>query len=157
MTKISILEYLQRQLEGNLTPDMKSSMNYPTKISNTLKMEIVAVARGTAAVEIDADASVHGNQQGTVHGGLISELADAAIGTAHSTLADEGSSFTTIELKINFYRPVWRSKLQASARPLNVGKTIAHYICEVSNEEGKIVAVATSTIMNLYNDKAFGR
>jgi len=157
MAKISILEYLTRQLEGTLTHDMRTSMNYPTKISNTLKMEIVAVALGTATVEINADASVHGNQQGTVHGGLISELADAAIGTAHSTLADEGSSFTTIELKINFYRPVWRSKLHASARPLHSGNTISHYICEVRNEDGKTVAVATSTIMNLYNDKAVGR
>ena len=49
----------------------------------------------------------------TIHGGLLCELADAAIGTAHSTLMQENESFTSVELKINFYRPVWKSILKA--------------------------------------------
>lgn len=157
MPKISVLNYLQHQLAGTLTPDAESTMCYPTAISNTLNIRVTAVDSGTATVEIDADALIHGNQQGTVHGGLICELADAAIGTAHSTLMSEGQSFTTIELKTNFYRPVWKSKLEATARPLQTGKTITHYICEIRNDEGKLVALTTSTVMTLYDDKAAGR
>lgn len=157
MSKISVLEYLKHQLNGTLTPDMVTHMKYPTAISQTLAIIISEVAHGTATVEIHADALIHGNQQGTVHGGLISELADAAIGTAHSTLTKDGQSFTTIELKINFYRPVWKSILRASARPLQSGKTITHYLCEVKNDEDKVVAVATSTVMTLYDEKAAGR
>lgn len=157
MPKISVLDYLRHQLAGTLTPDMETNMRYPTAISRTLSMNIAAVDHGSATVEINADATIHGNQQGTVHGGLISELADAAIGTAHSTLMQDGQSFTTIELKVNFYRPVWQSKLSATARPLQSGKTISHYICEIKNEEGKTIAIATSTVMTLYDDKAAGR
>jgi len=157
MPKIPVLDYLIHQLAGTLTPDMETTMNYPTSISRTLSIGITAVDYGTATVEIAADALIHGNQQGTVHGGLICELSDAAIGTAHSTLMQEGQSFTTIELKINFYRPVWKSKLRAIARPLQSGKTITHYICEVKNEEDKVVAMVTSTVMTLHQEKAVGR
>ena len=157
MPKIPVLDYLIHQLAGTLTPDMETTMNYPTAISRTISIGITAVDYGTATVEIAADALIHGNQQGTVHGGLICELSDAAIGTAHSTLMQEGQSFTTIELKINFYRPVWKSKLRAIARPLQSGKTITHYICEVKNEEDKTVAMVTSTVMTLHQEKAIGR
>lgn len=157
MAKLPVLDYLKHQLAGTLTADMETYMRYPTAISRTLAIAITEVDNGTATVAIAADALVHGNQQGTVHGGLICELADAAIGTAHSTLMKEGQSFTTIELKINFYRPVWQSTLRASARPLQSGKTITHYICEVKNEEDKLVAVVTSTVMTLHDDKAAGR
>lgn len=157
MPKISVLDYLRHQLAGTLTPDMETHLKYPTAISRTLSFEITAIDHGTATVAILADTDLHGNQQGTVHGGLICELADAAIGTAHSTLMEEGQSFTSIELKINFYRPVWKSKLWAIARPLQSGRTITHYICEVKNEEDKVVAMVTSTVMTLYGDKAAGR
>jgi uncharacterized protein (TIGR00369 family) len=155
--KISVLDYLKHQVAGTLSPDMVTYMNYPTAISKTLLMTIVAVDLGTATVEINADNNIHGNQQGTIHGGLICELADAAIGTAHSTLMEEGQSFTSIELKINFYRPVWKSKLRAVAKPLQNGRTLTHYICEIINDEDKVVATVTSTVMTLHGDKAKGR
>ena len=157
MPRLKVLEYLQHYVAGTLTPDMETNMKYPTAISQTLAINITEIAYGTATVAINADAVIHGNQQGTVHGGLICELADAAIGTAHSTLMEEGQSFTTIELKINFYRPVWHSTLRAIAKPLQRGKTITHYLCEIKNDEDKIVATATSTVMTLYNEQAKGR
>ena len=108
MTALSVLEYLQKHVAGELRGDETTHMRYPTAISRTLAMRIVAVGRGEAEVAIDADPAIHGNQQGTVHGGLICELADAAIGTAHSTLMEEGDSFATVEFKINFFRPCGR-------------------------------------------------
>jgi acyl-coenzyme A thioesterase PaaI-like protein len=42
---------------------------------------------------------------GTTHGGVLCDIADAAIGTAHFTTLKEGESFTTINLEINFFRP----------------------------------------------------
>ncbi len=155
--KISVLDYLKHMVAGTLNPDMITYMNYPTAISKTLSMTIVAIDLGTATVEINADNEIHGNQQGTIHGGLICELADAAIGTAHSTLMEEDQSFTSIELKINFYRPVWKSKLRAIAKPLQSGRTLTHYFCEIINDEDKVLATVTSTVMTLHGDKAKGR
>lgn len=81
-------------------------MKYPTAISQLLGFRIAEIDMGYACLEMDADADIHGNQQGTVHGGLIGELADATIGTAHSTIINEGESFASIDLKVNFFRPV---------------------------------------------------
>lgn len=154
---LSVLEFLRRQIAGTLSPEDGTHMRYPTAISETLGFRIAEIGEGMAVVEVDADPAVHGNQQGTVHGGFLCELADAAIGTAHSTLMGEGESFATIELKINFFRPSWRTRLRAEARPMQSGRTLTHYRVEICNEEGKIAATVTSTVMTLRGEKAAGR
>jgi uncharacterized protein (TIGR00369 family) len=156
-TKLPVLDYLQRHVDGTLSDAHTTHMKYPTAISQTLDIRIVEVGRGSAIVEIDADPNLHGNQQGTVHGGLLCELADAAIGTAHSTLMSEGESFTSLELKINFFRPVWKSKLRAHAKPVQSGRTITCYTCEIERDDGKVVAMVVSTVMTLSGEKAAGR
>jgi len=155
--KLSILKYLNKMVSKSLNPEMTTHLQYPTPISQTLGMNIEEIGLGTATVSINTKKELHANQQGTTHGGLISELADASIGTAHSTFIEEGQSFTSIELKINFYRPVFDDVLMAKAKPLQKGKNVSHYICEITNKEGKMVAVATSTVMTLYGERAIGR
>ncbi|HNI08165.1 MAG TPA: PaaI family thioesterase, partial [Thiobacillaceae bacterium] len=109
--RLPTLEYLRRQIDGSLPPGADTDMQYPTAISRLLGFSVTAVEAGMASLEIQADAALHGNQQGTVHGGLLSELADAAIGTAHSTVLEAGETFTSIDLRISFFRPVWKSVL----------------------------------------------
>jgi len=132
-------------------------MHYPTPISKTLGMNIMEVDLGTATVQINTTKKLHGNQQGTIHGGLLCELADAAIGTAHSTLIQEGETFTSVELKINFYRPVFEDILTAKASHLYCGKNLSHYQCDIFRSDGKKAAMITSTVMTLRGDKATGR
>ena len=157
MIKISVLDFLKKMIAGTLSNDTKINMKYPTAISKTLKMKIVEIEYGKATVEIEANVEIHGNQQGTVHGGLLCELADAAIGTAHSTVIEENESFTSLEFKINFFRPVWKDTLKAIAKPVQSGKTIIVYNCEIKSKDGKTVALASSTVMTLRGEKAIGR
>jgi len=56
----------------------------------------------------------HANPMGTVHGGILADISDAAMGMA----------FTTMELKINFMKPVWTGKLRAEGRVLSGGRTV---------------------------------
>lgn len=156
-TKLPVLEYLQKLLAGAADAENKTRMRYPTAISETLQMRIAAVGRGEAMVEIDADPAAHGNQQGTIHGGLMCELADAAFGTAHSTTMKEGETFATLELKMNFFRPAWKTTLRASAKPVHSGGNISHYHCEIVRDDGKTVAAAVCTIMTLRGEQARGR
>lgn len=152
-----VLAFLQRHVAHAATDGNNTQMRYPTAISRTLGMRIVAVGEGEATVEIDADPALHGNQQGTIHGGLISELADAAIGTAHSTLMLAGESFASIDLKVSFMRPVWAATLRAIARPVHRGKTVSHYRCDIRHADGRLVATAESAVMTLRGEKAVGR
>ena len=148
-TYLPVLDYLQRQIEGRLAADEATHMRYPTAISQMLGFRIVAVGEAMAVVEFDADAQRHGNQQGTVHGGMLCELADAAIGTAHSTLMEPGQSFTSIDLKAAFLRPVWRSRLCARAWAEHRGRTISHYRCEIERDDGKTVASIALSLIHI--------
>lgn len=154
---LPVLEYLQRQLNGTLAEGEHTHMRYPTAISRLLNFRITAIDEASATLELDADAALHGNQQGTVHGGLLCELADAAIGTAHSTLMQEGESFTSIDLKATFLRPVWQERLQAHAWATHRGRSISHYRCEIQREDGKMIATVESAVMTLKGDRAHGR
>ena len=89
--------------------------------------------------------------------GVLCDIADAAIGTAHFTTAGEGESFTSIDLQINFFRPVWNERLKAVARPVHRGRTISRYVCDVTRADGKLVAQVMSTIMTLRGEAAQGR
>ena len=156
-SKLPTLEFLRRQLDGTLPAGATTEMQYPTAISKTLGFRITEIDVGYAKVEMDANAEMHGNQQGTVHGGMLCELADATIGTAHSTAILEGETFTSIDLKISFFRPVWKSVLTATAKQIQHGKTVTHYQCEILREDGKTIALAMSTVMTLRGNSAHGR
>ncbi|MGV9818677.1 PaaI family thioesterase [Nocardia xishanensis] len=156
-TPLPVLEFLRRHIAGLPTDGADCGFRYPTAISRTLGIELVEIESGCATVELKVDADIHGNQQGTVHGGLITELADAAIGTAHSTLVQTGESFTTIELRTVFLRPVWRDTLRATARAVHTGRTLTHYACEVTRADGKPVATASSIVTTLRGERSHGR
>ena len=66
----------------------------------------------------------HANPMGTLHGGVLCDLTDAAMGMAFASTLEPDESFTTISLTINFFRPVWQSQLRAEARVSNRGKNI---------------------------------
>lgn len=117
---------------------------------------LTAIRRGEAVMELEASEK-HANPMGTLHGGILCDIADAAMGVAYaSTLADD-ESFTTLELKINFLRPVWNDRLRATGRVIKSGKTIGMVECDVTASDGSLVARATSTCMTLRGDQARGR
>ncbi|MES9555179.1 MULTISPECIES: hypothetical protein [unclassified Streptomyces] len=61
----------------------------------TCSANVTVPGEETTPVRAEVDAALHGNQQGTVHGGFLVELADTTIGTAHSTFMGTGESFTS--------------------------------------------------------------
>ena len=92
-----------------------------------------------------------------MHGGVICDLVDGAMGCAHASLLEEGETFTTLELKINFMKPVWQGRLVAEGKVIKTGRTIGLVEGRVTDESGSLVAYATSTCMTLREDAARGR
>lgn len=119
-------------------------------------MRLLSFEGGEAVFEMKADRRHH-NPMGTVHGGILCDLADAAMGFAFASTLGPGESFTTLELKINFLRPVFDEKLTAKARVTHRGKTVGMVECDVANEAGKLVARASSTCTVLSGEAAKGR
>jgi len=99
----------------------------------------------------------HANPMGTLHGGILCDIADAAMGMAFaSTLAPE-ESFTTVELKVNFFRPIWQAQLRAEGTVVQRGRTIGYVECDITDEENRLVAKAACTCMVLRGQKSAGR
>jgi uncharacterized protein (TIGR00369 family) len=94
---------------------------------------------------------------GTIHGGVLCDIADAAIRTAHATSLKEDESFTSIDLQINFFRPVWNGRIHAVAKPVNAGKQISRYVCDILRDDDKLIAQVSSTLITLRADQASGR
>jgi uncharacterized protein (TIGR00369 family) len=94
---------------------------------------------------------------GTLHGGILCDVADAAMGVAYASTLGEGETFTTLEMRINFLKPVWNAKLVAVGRIVKQGRTVGMAECDVTDEKGALVARASSTCMTLRGEMAKGR
>ncbi len=127
-----------------------------TGIAKLLGFRVVSLERDHAVVEFEPG-SQHANPMGTLHGGVFCDVADAAMGMAWVSGLAEGETCTTIELKINFLRPVWGGKLTADGKVLRRGRNVGYVECEVHDEAGRMVAKASSTCMTLRGDQAAGR
>ena len=125
-------------------------------VARLIGFEAKDVADGHATVTLSAGPQ-HANPMGTLHGGILCDIADAAMGLAFaSTLAPE-ETLTTVELKINFFRPVWQARLKAEGTVVQRGQTMGYVECTITDEENRLVAKAASTCMVLRGQKAAGR
>jgi uncharacterized protein (TIGR00369 family) len=79
------------------------------------------------------------------------------MGIAYACALGEGESFTTLEMKINFLKPVWKAHLRAVGRVVKQGRTIGLVECNITDEQQSLVARASSTCMTLRGDMARGR
>jgi len=117
-------------------------------VSQLVGLRMVAAEEGRVTFELDAGPQ-HASPPGTLHGGILCDLADAAMGCAVVSVLEEGASFATVELKINFLKPVWNARLTAVGATIKVGRTLTLCDCRITDEGGSLVAYATSTQMTL--------
>jgi len=125
-------------------------------VAQLIGFRVAAIYPGEAVIEFEAGEE-HANPMGTLHGGILCDIADAAMGMAFGATLGEAESFTTLELKINFLKPIWKAKLRATGKVIKRGRTIGLIECNVTDEQGSLVARATSTCMVLRDGQALGR
>src|SRR5215471_259654 len=118
----------------------------PAPVAELIGFKLTEVEPGRAVVHLEASPR-HANPMGTLHGGILCDITDAAMGIAYASTLDEGESFTTLELKINFLKPVWKARLKAIGRIIKSGRVIGLVECDVTDEKGSLVARASSTCM----------
>jgi len=125
-------------------------------VAEVIGFRLTAVSEERATIEIEAGPQ-HANPLGTLHGGILCDIADAAMGLAYATMLADGESFTTIELKINFLKPVWKGKLRAEGRVVKRGRAVGLVESDIFDAKGSLVARASSTCMTLRGTEAVGR
>jgi uncharacterized protein (TIGR00369 family) len=139
MPTMSGLDYLHTLIRGELPPP---------PIMAHLNMRLVDAEVGSATFTCDPDES-HYNPIGTVHGGLVCTLLDSALGCAVQSTLAQGQGYTSIEIKVNYLRPVY-----ADAGPLTCvgevtkpGNRVAFADGVVTDASGKVVATATGSLL----------
>jgi uncharacterized protein (TIGR00369 family) len=125
-------------------------------VGDLIGFDVTEAGDGRTVVTLQVNEQ-HLNPMGTIHGGILCDIADAAMGIAFASTLAPGESFTTIELKINFLRPVRKARLRADGRVLQRGRTIGYVECEVTDENGKLIAKSNSTCLVLRAEQAAGR
>lgn len=140
-------EWLEKVLSGELPSP---------PVAQLIGFRIVGAAGGRATMELPADGR-HANPMGTLHGGILCDLGDAAMGCALGSTLEPTESFTTLELKINFLKPIWEAQLTATANVVKRTRTIALVECDIVDEGGSLVARLSSTCMVLRGEQARGR
>jgi uncharacterized protein (TIGR00369 family) len=125
-------------------------------IGQLLGFDLESAEPGQAEISFQSGPE-HANPMGTLHGGVICDIGDAAMGIAYATTLDSRESFTTLELDVKFLRPVWDQPLTATGTVVNGGRTIGLVECDVTGPDEELVAHLQSVCMTLRGDSAEGR
>jgi uncharacterized protein (TIGR00369 family) len=125
------------------TPGIPSKPDFRTlaktndvAVARLIGFEAKEIADGRAVVTLAAGPQ-HVNPMGTLHGGILCDVADAAMGMAFASTLAPDESFTTVELKINFFRPVWQALLRANGKVVRRGRSLGYVECEITDERGQ--------------------
>jgi len=134
---LSGLEYLQKIVAGELPrPPIGALMNF----------EITELSEGRAVFVVEP-AEYHYNPVGVVHGGLAATLLDSAMGCAVHSRLPAGASYTTLEIKVNYIRPMMAEtgRVRCEANVIHIGGRTATAEGRIVDQNGKLYAHATTT------------
>jgi uncharacterized protein (TIGR00369 family) len=128
----------------------------PPPVAELIGFDVVEAGAGECTMKLEAQER-HSNPMGTLHGGILCDIADGAMGMAFFSTLEPGETFTTLELKINYLRPFWTGTLLAHGKVISRGKTVGLTECRIVDDQDRLIAHATSTCMALRGEKAEGR
>jgi uncharacterized protein (TIGR00369 family) len=120
----------------------------PPPIARLLGMWATKVDVGLVVFACTPDESAY-NPIGLVHGGLMATMADSAAGCAVHTTLEAGAGYSSIDITVNFLRPVTLASgtLVATGRVVKPGRRVAAAAVEIVDGAGKLVATASSSCL----------
>ncbi len=138
---ISGIAYLKALQSGELPPP---------PIAVLMGMWISEVSEGRVVFALEP-AEYHYNPLGTVHGGVMATLLDSAMGCVVQSMLPAGTSYTTLELKVNYLRPITSKTgiVYCEGKIIHVGGRIATAEGRLTDADGKLYAHGTTTCIIL--------
>jgi uncharacterized protein (TIGR00369 family) len=145
LTAESGLAFLQRLIDGS---------HPPPPFSRTTGIYLTSVSEGRA-VFAGMPSAEFLNPIGTIHGGWISALLDSAMACAVHTTLKPGQGYTSVEMKINFVRPILPSSgaLTCEGSLIHRGSTLATSEGKLLDASGKLLAHGTETCIVIEGKK----
>src|SRR6185436_19020042 len=117
-------------------------------IGQTLGFELTEVEEGRVGFAATPTEASY-NPLGTVHGGFIATLLDSALGCAVHTTLKPRLGYTTLELKINYLRPLSTAvgRIEAEGHVVRTGRRAAFAEGKVTDARGNVYATASTTCL----------
>ncbi|WP_433005268.1 PaaI family thioesterase [Kribbella sp. CA-294648] len=139
MSGLEVMQWVQKE----------SPTEFPS-IGRLLGMRFDEVEHGRIVISLDTRPDF-ANPLGAVHGGIAATLLDSALGCAVHTTLPAGVGFTTLELKVNYIRAARTDgqTLTATGTVIHAGRRTATAEGRVIDDQGKLIAHATTTCMIL--------
>ena len=137
--QLSGMDYLKAMSAGELP--------FPPLMS-TLDFRIGEMESGSVSFFMEPK-EFHYNPLGSVHGGVISALLDSAMGCSIHTQLPKGTGYTTLELKVNFLRPITTKTgtLKCTGKVIHAGAKVALTEAKITDADGKVFAHGVSTCL----------
>ncbi len=138
-----------RQLSGrDALEALRSGAIPPPPAVVLLGIEIGAIGDGQVEMMLEPG-EVHYNTIGTLHGGVLTALLDSVMGCAVHSMLAQGVAYTTLELHVNFVRPVTvqTGRLRAVGHVLHLGTRSATAEGKLYDAGHKLYAHATTTCL----------
>ncbi len=117
-------------------------------------LELISVGDGRAELAMDLRPH-HFNPQGIVHGGIITAVADTAIGLALRSQLGAGLTHRTAQLNVHFLAKGEGNRLVGRGRAIHLGQRMGYGESEVIDGQGRLLARASGTFMVLPAPGAF--
>ncbi|TQM43974.1 uncharacterized protein (TIGR00369 family) [Pseudonocardia cypriaca] len=128
-----------------MTDELTAQLHVAMPFTAVLGASALKVAPDEVVLRLDWDAT-RCTTGGLLHGGALMALADAAGGWCAFLNLPEGATGTaTVTSATNFLRPVTSGHVEATARPLSVGRTVVVADTELRDAEGRLAARVTQT------------
>jgi len=136
---LSGIDFLRKIASGELPPP---------PVAELLGMRVVTIEPSHAVFEFVPEEYMY-NPLGSVHGGVVTTLLDTVMGCAVHTTLPAGVGYTTLELKVNFVRPVLlrSGPMRADGKVVHAGTNVATAEARLVDAQGTLFAHATSTLM----------
>jgi uncharacterized protein (TIGR00369 family) len=139
--------------ENDVHPLIAKVRHSTVPIAQLIGFHIDEITHGRAVATFHSGPQ-HANPMGTLHGGVLCDLTDAAMSMAFVSTLASNESFTTSALSISFFRPVRHAMLRAEARVVNRGENLGYIECDVVDDDDRLVAKAASSCVVLRGDQA---
>lgn len=113
-----------------------------------MNIRLSEVERGRVVFEGTPE-EYHYNPLGIVHGGMAATLLDSALGCCVNSCLDAGDFYTTLEIKVNYLRPITidTGRIRAIATVVHIGRTTALVEGKVLDDNEKVYAYGSSTCL----------
>jgi uncharacterized protein (TIGR00369 family) len=134
-----------------ITPEKERAIREKFEINHFPRMlgfEIDSVEPGRAVLSVDVRKELT-QLQGVMHGGATAALIDTAVAFAIVGASEPGARFTTVEMKVNYLRPISEGRITAEAWLIRDGRRIVVAECDVLDSKGRLAAKGLLTYIRL--------